>query len=103
MEAYVYEKAIDRETHDRERSRLSAELALAEVDRESTKFKQRSFARAIDFWQYLSLNATRLWQRTPTELIPMFLETIFPEGLLVRRAIHFKPHKHLSFQWFGSR
>ena len=80
-EAFIYAKAIDLETYERQRDRLRQELTLTQIDRHSTElerfdvegilaFAERVLPRASDLWVQASLNQRQRLQ-----------QLFFPEGI----------------------
>ena len=80
-EAFIYAKAIDVDTYERQRDRLRQELTLTQIDRHSVEldkfdvegilaFAERVLPRASDLWVQASLNQKQRLQ-----------QLFFPEGV----------------------
>ena len=80
-EAFIYAKAIDVDTYERQRDRLRQELTLTQIDRHSVEldkfdvegilaFAERVLPRASDLWVQASLNQKQRLQ-----------QLFFPDGI----------------------
>src|SRR5438552_18818450 len=80
-EAFIYAKAIDLDTYERQRDRLRQELTLMQIDRHSVEldkfdvegilaFAERVLPRASDLWVQASLNQKQRLQ-----------QLFFPDGI----------------------
>jgi hypothetical protein len=81
-DAFIFARAIDLETYERQRDRLREELTLVQIDRHSTQleeldvegilaFAERGLPKASDLWVQASLDQRQRLQRI-----------FFPEGVL---------------------
>jgi site-specific DNA recombinase len=82
LEAFLYEKAIDRTTYEEEKTRL--ELALAEAEQEAEQATERSLpnlAEALDFAEDLAGHAAETWWSLEPARRREFQILLFPEGI----------------------
>ena len=101
-EAFIYAKAIDVDTYERQRDRLRQELTLTQIDRHSAEldkfdvegilaFAERVLPRAADLWVQASLNQKQRLQ-----------QLFFPDGIafdgkqFVRTAVTANAFKYLT-------
>jgi hypothetical protein len=61
VEAYIYERAIDRDTYQEQIDKLNEEIALAEIDERDCRIQKLDVQAAVKFGEMLLLNAPRLW------------------------------------------
>src|SRR5262249_41007180 len=66
-EAFVYQKAIDSETYQEMRGKLTEELTLAEMEHRDAQAEEIEIEAVLDFAEMVLLNASNLWKTAPLE------------------------------------
>ena len=80
-EAFVYEKAIDRETYDRQRDKLTEQIVLAEMQERDAKLEAYDVEGVLNFAEHVLLNAARQWTEFSSDQKQRFQKVLFPEGV----------------------
>ena len=80
-EAFLHERAIDRQTYERQRDQLREQLALAEMELSSATENQLDVEGALAFAEHLLTNAARLWLELRLDQKRQLQQVLFPEGL----------------------
>ena len=81
VEAYLYERAIDRATYDSERSRLDLALAEAEEAASRPQSATPNLAQALDLAEDLLTNAADRWWHLEARPRRVFQNLLFPRGI----------------------
>jgi hypothetical protein len=63
-EAFIFSRAIDLETYDRQRDRLREKLTLVQIDRHSTRLEELDVEGILAFAERLLPKASELWPHT---------------------------------------
>ena len=79
-EAFVYQKAIDSETYQEMRDKLTEELTLAEMEHRDAQADEIEIEAILDF-EMILLNASNLWKAAPSEQKQRLQQVLFPEGI----------------------
>ena len=66
--AFVFEKAIDRETYEQQRDLLRDEIAIAEIDIPTAQNSEGTVASVLGFTSYFVSNISSLWVEATPEL-----------------------------------
>jgi len=80
-EAFIYDKAIDRQSYERQRDRLREQLALAECDLAEEAREQLDVEAVLGFAEHVLCNAARLWEQASLDQKQRLQASLFPEGL----------------------
>lgn len=80
-EAFLYEKAIDRETYDRQRDKLNEEILLAEMAEQDAKLEGYDIDAVLSFAGHVMANAARLWTEVSSEQKQRLQTVLFPKGV----------------------
>ena len=80
-EAFVYRKAIDKQTYDRQRDRTREQVALAEIEMAEATGEELDVEAVLAFAEVALADATRLWEQAPLEQKQRLQSVFFPEGL----------------------
>ena len=80
-EAFIYAKAIDRATYERQKDKLSEDLMLAEMELRETKTTESDIEGVLNFAEHVILNASRLWVEFNLDQKQRFQRVLFPNGL----------------------
>lgn len=81
LEAFIYEKVIDRETHDEQAGKLNQEILFAELEANDAKLEGFDLEAVVNFAEQILTNAPRLWLNASLEQRQRFQKAIFPNGL----------------------
>jgi site-specific DNA recombinase len=81
IEAFIYKQLIDKTVYDHQMDKLREEIALGEVEAHNAKLEAFDIEGAVNFAQYLILNAPRLWVEMSLEQKQRFQKVLFPKGL----------------------
>lgn len=81
VEAFVYERVIDRTTYQEQLDKLNEEIALAEINERETQIEEMDLQAAVGFGEFVLLNASRLWvQLSPDQKQRLQQTNIPPRG-----------------------
>jgi hypothetical protein len=80
-EAFIYDRAIDRETYVSQRDKLREELVLADLQLHDARIEGLDVEAVLGFAEYLVSNAGRVWAEATLEQKQRLQATIFPHGL----------------------
>jgi hypothetical protein len=80
-EAFIYEKAIDRETYARQLDKLNEQIMLAEMQERDAKLGAYEVDTFLNFAEHVMLNAARLWVEFSIDQKPRLQKVLFPEGV----------------------
>jgi site-specific DNA recombinase len=80
-EAFLYEKAIDRETYERQRDKLNEQIVLAEMQERDAKLEDYDVEAVLNFAEHVILNAARLWIEFSSDQKQRLQKVLFPEGV----------------------
>ena len=78
---FVYERAIDKETYQEMRAKLTEDLTLAEMELRDAQSEEIEIEAVLDFAQMVLLNASNLWKSAPAEQKQRLQQVLFPEGV----------------------
>ncbi len=82
MQAFVYKRTLDPHTYQDESDRLNEQITLAEMEAEDARLDQLDVEAAVEFAQYVLLNAARIWSESSPEQKQRLQKLIFPAGVL---------------------
>ena len=80
-EAFLYERAIDIETYDRQRDRLREALTLAQMDRHATEVEELDVEGILAFAERVLPSASNLWVQASLNQKQRLQQLFFPEGV----------------------
>jgi hypothetical protein len=86
--AFVYKRALDQHTYQDEFDRLNEEITLAEMEAEDARLDQLDVEAAVEFAQYVLLNAARIWSESSSEQRQRLQKLIFPAGVLFAEGVY---------------
>ena len=81
VEAFIYERAIDRDTYQEQVDKLNEQIALAEIDEQDCRIQQLDVQAAVKLGEILLLNAPRLWSESSPDQKWRLQQTLFPDGV----------------------
>ena len=79
-EAFLYERAVDRETYERQRDKLNEQIVLAEMQEHDAKLEGYDVEGVLNFAEHVILNAARLWTEFSSDQKQRLQRVLFPEG-----------------------
>lgn len=82
-EAYLYEAAVDRDTYDRQRGRLAADLTTAELELSDARLEELDVEAVVEFAVHLATHASTLWLRSSLDQRQRLQQALFPARLRV--------------------
>ena len=80
-EAFLYERAVDRETYERQRDKLNEQIVLAEMQERDAKLEGYDVEAVLAFAEHVILNAARLWTEFSSDQKQRLQTVLFPEGV----------------------
>jgi site-specific DNA recombinase len=80
-EAFVYQRAIDAATYNEMRTKLAADLTLAEIELSEAHAEEIEIETVLDYAQMVLTNASNLWKAAPSEQKQRLQQVLFPEGV----------------------
>ena len=86
-EAFLYERAIDRETYQRQLDKLNEEIMLAEMQEREAKLEDYDIEAVLNFAEHVILNAARLWIEFSSDQKQRLQKVLFPEGVRFENQI----------------
>ena len=81
VEAFLYEKAIDREIYDSQLDKLNQKIALVQAEMLDQNCEQIDVEQVVMFSESILLSAARVWQEFPLDQKQRFQQVLFPQGL----------------------
>ncbi len=78
IEAFVYERTIDKQTYQEQLDKLSEEIALAEIEECDARIQQMDIQAAVSFGEFVLLNAPRLWADSSLDQKQRLQQALFP-------------------------
>ena len=101
VEAFVYKRALDQHTYRDEFDRLNEEITLADMEAEDARLDQLDVEAAVEFGQYVLLNAGRIWSESSPEQKQRLQKLIFPAGVLFAEGAYRTNTTSMIFFEFG--
>jgi hypothetical protein len=80
-EAFIYAKAIDLDTYERQRDRLRQELTLTQIDRHSVELDQFDVEGILAFAERVLPRASDLWVQASLNQKQRLQQLFFPDGI----------------------
>lgn len=80
-EAFVYQRAINQETYQEMRTKLTEELTLAEIELRDAQAEEIEIEAVLDFAEMVLTNASNLWKAAPSEQKQRLQQVLFPKGV----------------------
>jgi len=80
-EAFLYEKAIDRETYERQRDKLRNDRTIAETEVDSIEQDDLDVGGLFTFAEHVLLNAGQLWRDADSTRKQTLQRAILQDGL----------------------
>ena len=81
VEAFVYERAIDKETYDFQRDAIRRDIAMTTIEANDAKMTMVDTDGIMAFANFVITNASRLWLDAVPQHKIRLQATLFPEGL----------------------
>ncbi len=97
VEAYVYDRAIDRQVYESQLDKLNEQLALARLRAVDAEIEQIDAEGIMRFAEHLATNAARLWVEFNPRQKQRFQRFIFPDGVRYRDGEFLNPRTSLLF------
>jgi len=88
VEAFVYKHAIDEQTYGEQLDKLNEEITLAEIEEQDARLDELDVEAAVEFAQYVLLNAPRLWAESGADQKQRLQRLIFPQGVLFSKGVY---------------
>jgi site-specific DNA recombinase len=86
VETFVYEKAIDQKTYERQLDKLNEQIMLAEMQEREAKLEAYDVDAVLNFAEYVMLNAARLWIEFSNDQKQRLQKVLFPQGVTFARG-----------------
>ena len=81
VEAFVHRRAIDQATYQEQLDKLNEELTLTEIEDRDAGLDELDVQAAVNFAEYVLLNAARLWTEFSLDQKQRLQEVLFPRGV----------------------
>ena len=81
VEAFVHERAIDRETYQEQLDKIAEEIALTDMALHDAKLDELDVEAVLGFAEHLMLEAARLWDEISPDQKQRLQSVLFPEGV----------------------
>ena len=81
VEVFVYRREIDSATYQQQFDKLGEELAIAEIEERDARIEELDIQAAVEFGQYVLLNASRLWVEASFDQKQRLQDVLFPRGV----------------------
>jgi len=79
---FLYAKALDRSTYERQRDKVRGDVAQEETEMEKTNGQELDVESTLSFAEHLMMNVVEMWtEATPGQKLRL-QDTLFPEGLV---------------------
>ncbi len=88
VEAFVYQKALDKQTYQEQSDKLGEEITLAEIAEQDTRLDELDFEAPVEFAQHVLLNAARIWSESGPEQKERLQKLVFPAGVLFAEGVY---------------
>lgn len=86
-EAYLYERAVNRETYERQRHKLDEQIMLAEMEEREATLESYDVAAVLAFAEHVVLNAARLWMEFSSDQKQRLQKVLFPVGVQFQAGV----------------
>jgi hypothetical protein len=80
-DAFIFARAIDLETYERQRDRLREELTLVQIDRHRTQLEELDVEGILAFAERILPKASDLWVHASLDQRQRLQQLFFPEGV----------------------
>lgn len=80
-ETFIYQKAIDQLTYEKQRDKLREKIAVAEMDAHAARLDELDVEAVLAFAEHVLANAARLWLEFSLEQKQRFQKVVFPQGV----------------------
>ena len=80
-EAFIFARAIDSETYERQRDRLREDLTLVQIDRHTTQLEELDVEGILAFAERVLPKASELWVHASLDQRQRLQQLFFPEGV----------------------
>jgi len=87
-DSFIYEKAIDRETYQRQLDKLNEQIVLAEMQERDAKLEGYDVEGVLNFADHVILNAARLWTEFSSDQKQRLKKVLFPQGVTFADGIY---------------
>jgi hypothetical protein len=86
VEAFLYERSIDRATYDRQVEKLDSELLMAEVALHEARIDEIDVEGVVAFAEHVLANAAQLWLESSLDQRQRLQSVLFPRGVTYSAA-----------------
>jgi site-specific DNA recombinase len=80
-ETFIFDKAIDRETYQRQLDKLNEQIMLAEGQERDAKLESYDVEPVLNFAEHVILNAPKLWIEIASDQKQRLQKVFFPQGV----------------------
>jgi site-specific DNA recombinase len=80
-ETFIFRRAIDRPTYERQRDKLAEDTALAEMAVNDARIDELDIEGVLAFADHLLLNVARMWAEASPDQKQRLQRTLFPRGV----------------------
>jgi hypothetical protein len=80
-EAFIFDRAFDRESYERQKTRLREELALAQIDRHASELEEIDAKGILAFAERVLPRASDLWVQSTLDQRQRLQQLFFPDGI----------------------
>jgi hypothetical protein len=80
-ETFIYQRAIDQETYERQRDKLTEKIALAEMAPNDAGIDELDIDGVVAFAEHVLLNGARLWAEASLDQKQRLQRVLFPRGV----------------------
>jgi len=88
VETFIYEKAIDQATYQRQLDRLNEQILLAEFEEREATLETYDVESVLNFAEHIILNAARLWMEVSSDQKQRLQKVLFPKGVTFSGGIY---------------
>jgi len=81
VEAFVYRRTIDQATYQAQLDKLNEDLTLTEMEERDAGLDELDIQAAVNFAEYVLLNAARLWSESLLNQKQRLQQVLFPKGV----------------------
>ena len=102
-EAFIYQKAIDKETCDGMRAKLIEDLTLAEMELREAQAEEIEIETVLEYAEMVLTNASNPWKAAPAEQKQRLQQVLFPEGVTYSEGKYRTAITCLLFSGMGAK
>lgn len=98
-ETFIYRRAIDQATYERQRDRLAEETTLAKVELHDAQLDELDVEGVLAFAEYVLANVARMWAEASLDQKQRLQRVLFPAGVTYGADGFGTAETSLVFQW----